>query len=86
MIFKTTDGGQTWVSKQSGTTIPLYEIFFVGSDTGWAVGSDGISTSIILKTTDTGNTWARKLLRQMPPIFSICFINSRIGWVVGGGE
>jgi len=49
-ILKTIDGGATWISQTSGTTLPLNSIYFPDADTGFAVGNDGT----ILKTTNGG--------------------------------
>ena len=52
-IYKTTDGGNTWVSKTTGATCAIMAIRFYTENTGYAVGSVGT----ILKTTDGGETW-----------------------------
>ena len=50
-IFKTTDGGWSWVGYSSGTTdIGLRSIFFIDSTCGWVVGDMGT----ILHTTNGG--------------------------------
>ena len=51
-IVKTIDGGNNWVSLQSGTTNRLYDITFTNSTTGFVVGDVGT----VLKTTDSGLT------------------------------
>jgi len=52
-IFKTTDGGATWVQKTSGVTYDLFSIDFVDASNGMAVGEMGT----LLKTTDGGESW-----------------------------
>ncbi len=47
IILKTTDGGETWVSKASGTTNALRGVHFIDSLTGFACGFAGT----LLKTT-----------------------------------
>ncbi|HOE05185.1 MAG TPA: YCF48-related protein [Bacteroidales bacterium] len=54
-ILKTTDGGNTWLTLNSGTSSPLYGIFFTDSENGFAVGNHHI-----LKTIDGGQTWIEK--------------------------
>jgi len=52
-ILKTTDGGETWVQKESGTTAILNKIQFPTPDIGYiTAGGDSL-----LKTTDGGETW-----------------------------
>lgn len=53
-IFKSTDQGLDWYEVPSNVPLDqnLYGIFFIGSDLGWAVGSDGV----VVKTTNGGGT------------------------------
>ena len=44
LIMKTTDGGDTWVSKTSNTTNILYDIEFLNADSGIATGAAGTSS------------------------------------------
>jgi len=52
-ILKTTDGGETWVQKPSGTTSGLGEIQFPTPDIGYITADGGT----LLKTIDGGETW-----------------------------
>jgi photosystem II stability/assembly factor-like uncharacterized protein len=52
-IFKTTDGGTTWMRQNSGITAAITSIRFLDESTGWAAGSYGA----LLRTTDGGTTW-----------------------------
>jgi photosystem II stability/assembly factor-like uncharacterized protein len=54
-IFKTSDCGTNWEVQSSGTTLTLYSVDFIGSQTGYAVGDNGI----ILKTTNGGD-WIKE--------------------------
>ena len=49
-VLKTTNGGLDWAVQHpiEGTTERLKSVFFIDSNTGWAVGSAGI----ILKSSD----------------------------------
>jgi len=49
-IVRTTDGGETWVTQDSGTTSALNGVSFTDANTGTAVGQNGT----ILRTTDGG--------------------------------
>ena len=53
IILRTTDGGNNWLSQDSGTTSQLTEVVFTDANTGTAVGESGT----ILRTTDGGNQW-----------------------------
>lgn len=53
-IFKTADGGATWVKQNSGINAAIQGIAFLDAQTGWATGAYGA----ILRTSDGGTTWA----------------------------
>ena len=69
-IFKTTDGGNTWVGRKAvnfrdSTVVALHAIRFRNSRVGYAagagnyrVGNRSVSSGIVLKTTDAGATWS----------------------------
>src|SRR5215510_6736193 len=52
-ILRTDDGGQTWISQDSGTKRGLNGVFITDTVTATAVGNDGT----ILRTTDGGASW-----------------------------
>jgi len=52
-ILKTTDGGETWWQKPSGTTENLRKVQFPTPDIGYAVAAG----DTFIKTTDGGETW-----------------------------
>lgn len=61
-IFKTTDGGITWVRQNTGIDAPIYGIKFFDAQTGWATGGFGA----LLRTTDGGSTWAVSKFGEAP--------------------
>src|SRR5699024_10073604 len=86
-IYKTTDGGNTWVGIQSGQKgNPISEIYFPNSKIGYAVrgGNNGTGNdaSAILKTTNGGEYWkeifSEDYSLNLDPIY---FINSNIGFI-----
>jgi photosystem II stability/assembly factor-like uncharacterized protein len=79
-IIKTTDGGISWVSQNSGTNADLYSVYFVDLNTGWTVGSGG---GTILKTTNGGTSWSSQGSQNYDPLYSVFFINSSTGWISG---
>lgn len=52
-IFKTIDGGATWVRQNSGISARINSIKFFDANTGWAAGAFGA----MLRTVDGGATW-----------------------------
>jgi photosystem II stability/assembly factor-like uncharacterized protein len=68
-----------WVLQSSGTQLNLNSIFFIDSNTGWAVGDGGI----ILKTTNGGSNWITQSGGTTDNLYSVHFENSNVGWIVG---
>jgi len=62
-MHRTTDGGATWPGTAIAPGNIIYDIFFINSRVGWAVGGNMIFVGppgfwqIILKTTDGGDNW-----------------------------
>ncbi len=54
----TTDGGQTWSIRSSGTSADLYAISFADAQDGYILGW-GSSRAFLLRTQDGGVTWAQ---------------------------
>ncbi|HZV13418.1 MAG TPA: YCF48-related protein, partial [Candidatus Kapabacteria bacterium] len=52
-LFRTTDGGGTWIQQNSGVFQTLYDVAFANAGTGIAVGE----YYTIIRTTDGGATW-----------------------------
>jgi len=53
-VLHTTDGGTTWtVQYNDSTDFIMYDVFFVDSNVGWIVGSEGT----IWYTSDGGDNW-----------------------------
>ena len=80
-ILKTTDGGDNWTPKITGTSANLTSVTFANDgNTGWAVGWNGT----ILKTTDGGDNWTPKITGTSANLTSVTFANDRnTGWAVG---
>jgi photosystem II stability/assembly factor-like uncharacterized protein len=80
-ILKTTDGGQNWISKTSGTTSDLNSVQFVNSQIGWAVVAENLGD--VIKTTDGGESWFTQDIAVQGFFHSLDFIDAQTGWVVG---
>ncbi len=81
VILRTTDGGQTWMKQDSGTTAPLRSVFFSDANTGTAVGV----SATILRTTDGGTTWRKQDAPQGAGgfLWDVCFSDANAGTIVG---
>ena len=75
-IILTTDGGQSWQAKDSGTDAALYSIAFPDEHNGWISGQDGI----LLHSKDGGETWQKQDSQIGYPIFALSFIDATRGW------
>jgi len=69
-----------WQIQNSGTNSNLTSVCFVGDETGWAVGSEGI----ILHTNDGGDNWILQTSGTDFDLEGVCFKDSLNGWIVGG--
>jgi photosystem II stability/assembly factor-like uncharacterized protein len=91
-VYKTTDGGNSWLQVTSGTTLPLYAIHFLNSIEGFMVGGQTSGTgpvppgAIMLHTTDGGQTWNKVSisLSEKIELRAICFVNDSVGFSAGG--
>jgi len=82
-VFKTTNGGQTWIATNGGKELMndnLYSIGFVDEKTGYVSG--GYNDMATFKTTNGGNTWTRINKYRFG---QIQFINSSIGYARNTG-
>ena len=80
-ILATTDGGETWEPRTSGTTKWLGALHFMADGrAGWAVGDVGT----ILATTDGGETWEPRTSGTTKWLGALHFLaDGRAGWAVG---
>jgi photosystem II stability/assembly factor-like uncharacterized protein len=81
-IMQTTDGGDTWVVRSSGTTSALYNVTFVNEYVGTAVGSN----RTIVHTTDGGNSWVLQSEGGSETLTGVSFVNPDTGIAVGWGS
>ncbi len=69
-----------WIQQYSGTTIPLYRIKFVNTNTGWCCGENGI----ILKTTNGGTNWINQLMPATDKLMTDIYpVNDSVVYAVG---
>ena len=79
-ILRTTNGGVTWVTQQSGTTNDLVGVSFSDANTGTVVGGNGT----ILWTTDGGATWAPQISGTTAWLSGVSLTDANTGTAVGG--
>ncbi len=92
-LIKSTDGGSTWKTLETNTTVPLYGIDFVNNNIGFVVGGKSSCGgtgcipigAVMLKTMDGGDSWEKVTLNLNDKIAlkSIHFINDSIGFAIG---
>ncbi len=83
VIYKTTDGGDTWVEQTSPTTVSFFDCYFKTANEGWAVGDNGL-----IAYTSDGTNWAlhdSSGVMTTADINTVFFIGNR-GWIgIDGG-
>jgi photosystem II stability/assembly factor-like uncharacterized protein len=85
LIYRTTNGGSSWVPHLLNKNLPRYidlsAIDFGSGSIGYCVGDSGV----ILKTTDAGNTWNRIYQTETSEdLKGVDFISPDEGWIVDG--
>jgi photosystem II stability/assembly factor-like uncharacterized protein len=86
MIKKTSDGGQTWDSQESETTLNLTNVFFVNENIGFATGAysqcpeeDCYKSGMFLKTTNGGKNWEKELKPDIAFFYDLYFFDENNG-------
>src|SRR5262245_15028625 len=84
-VVRTTDGGNTWVTKYTNPGALIFGVSFTDANTGTVIGVDiNIGETLILRTTDGGDTW----VNQTAPLdfyYGISFTDANNGTIVGAG-
>lgn len=81
-IYKTTDGGYSWLNQSIGLNIELNNSYFINENTGLIFGGKCSA----YKTTNGGNNWILKYTdTSSSQLYFIAnhFVNSMTGYVVG---
>lgn len=79
MVAYTTDGGQTWTRVDADTGKFLWDVAFMDTQEGWAVGSSGQT----MHTTDGGRTWTTEPPVTDSTLRAITFSDPDTAWAVG---
>jgi hypothetical protein len=90
VFYKTTDGGQTWVSNGiplsaigSPSSFELQGIGFVSTNEGWLGGGSLTAPNNFIHTTDGGLTWAAMGYVNANNLNRFRFVNSTLGYLSG---
>jgi len=75
-IWKTTDGGNSWVTQGTGGANYLKKTYFIDENNGFAYG--GPTYSEVIKTTNGGASW-QSVSQESYIAYSMCFINATTG-------
>jgi photosystem II stability/assembly factor-like uncharacterized protein len=76
VIRKTSDGGTTWGSQDSGVAVDLHNVFFLNEQTGWIAGQSGT----LLSTTDGGLHWRHQRSSDRD-LSQVRFVDQDHGWI-----
>ena len=83
VILHSTDRGNTWNFRESGTSVDLYGVSFPDDLNGWAVGDNDFDTTVILRTRDGGLTWQKQYHLDQRWFRGVCFADTLHGFVCG---
>jgi photosystem II stability/assembly factor-like uncharacterized protein len=78
-MFKTTDGGDSWVQVNGYSTFNQNDITFSTNTTGFCIGENGT----MLQSTNSGESWDYVSLGVNFELNAIDFCNQNIGFIVG---
>ncbi|HEY0976928.1 MAG TPA: YCF48-related protein [Flavobacteriales bacterium] len=79
-LYRTVNGGLDWTTTLTGSS-PIFDLHFVNSLLGHAVGADGTA----LKTIDGGITWtSMDTGLDGWPLVSVEFLDEQHGWIATG--
>lgn len=79
-VYRTNDGGDNWILKNTGITGSVNSIFFIDENNGWACGYP----SSVYKTNNAGESWTEGNCTNLLIDFkSIYFTSLLTGYVVG---
>src|SRR5574338_848001 len=78
-LIKTTDGGQSWITEETGRTTPILKVRSVNSQVVIASGFGGL----ILRSTDGGETFTEIASGVTGDLWGLQMINDTLGWSCG---
>ncbi|MCX6165291.1 MAG: T9SS type A sorting domain-containing protein [Ignavibacteriae bacterium] len=85
-VYKTTNGGVSWIPQITGLPAGQYNSFaFANTSTGWAIGAyqqTGM-TGYIYKTTNGGNNWTQQMTATNHILYTSYAYDSLTCWAAG---
>lgn len=85
-LFKTFDGGVSWKALSLPAGSPtIYNMFFFDENTGWLVGGNDTSATL-LRTTDGGANFQKISVPSATYMADIQFINKQQGYLVSNNK
>ncbi|MFH1564087.1 MAG: PQQ-binding-like beta-propeller repeat protein [Nitrospirota bacterium] len=86
-IFRTVDGGLTWMPQQSNTNENINGVHFLSSNEGWAVGNNNTILHYYIPSGQNEPIWESKTYGTPTNLHSVFFVasnnDSNNGWAVG---
>lgn len=78
-IKRTSNGGDTWITQQSGVQSNLWDVCFINNQIGWVCGAD----NTLLKTVNAGESWNTVSLGDFSNKVNVAikFIDDNNGWL-----
>ncbi|WP_323789391.1 YCF48-related protein [Psychroserpens sp.] len=88
ILYKTIDGGISWVEKGAPENLYIYKYDMVNENIGYAIVGSNSSYTRVYKTIDGGVSWTQtnngyQLINESS-LFSIDFLDENIGFTSGG--
>ena len=80
LVARSTDGPPTVAAHPWQDDAALFDVQFVNSRLGWAVGEHGV----IWHSRDGGLSWQLVPSPVSCALRSVCFLTDRVGWIAGG--
>lgn len=85
-LFRTTDGGTTWVSVAAPADGEYLSLFFLNETAGWLrYRGVGINSDSLYRTLDGGGTWEKVETPFNAMLNNFTFVEEKAGWLVGYG-
>ncbi|MFZ4591448.1 MAG: WD40/YVTN/BNR-like repeat-containing protein, partial [Ignavibacteria bacterium] len=90
IMFTAMSVNAQWTTYQTNTTMDLYKIQFVNSNTGFAAGGGTVysDSAVFFKTTNGGTNWIKYIVYDststpIDEVYGLSFLNSNTGYVCG---
>ena len=81
-IYKTNNGGLTWIKQNSPTPQNLKSVYFIDTNQGWAVGEGGV----IITTNNGGEAWKHQISNANGKFTSVQFTSKSNGWAIASEQ